>query len=262
MKFSIPKNPNRHVLSHLKEAVQGVPGVEAIVKSFLEKVDKSEQFLWRDFTPIIKIIDAPIIRDTVDKNIKAFGLSASAFSNKNDAVYRSSENKRVASSATNKHNFPMTSMNMDLDQLFNQKCKGSASKPGASKPGEWDESLFCEMGYDNSTAKYIGRLKFAIPNSTDNHVIIKLLNSIKAALETSENASWTQWAKGIATKAGVNIGLSVVFNDIVDKINRGELLLWSDLRNLFSIADQLGRQGMLEDIINSAIKEIGLQFVK
>jgi hypothetical protein len=125
MRFSLPVNPNKHVLKTLYN--MGLP--RTTLDLYLKKIDCDLTFRWADLANIVRLLNGFL--GIVDKHVVPYGLTF-----KQPRHYQGQTRK------------------IDLNSLHNQKC---------SKSGDWKDTLFCEMGYSNRAAEFIGRMKFSIP---------------------------------------------------------------------------------------------------
>lgn len=98
----------------------------------------------------------------------------------------------------------------DLDRMFKDKCSHNAR----GDDPEWAGSLFCALGEGNELASLIFRLRFAVPDSPEKHVLHQFVN------ESSKNLTGNVTA---------DEQLHEFIKTIFAKINRRELLTWGDL---------------------------------
>lgn len=233
MRFTVPLNPNKHVLKALYSA--GLP--QGVLDGYLKKIDCGRPFRWADLANIVKIVNNFI--GLVEPSMNNVGLTVK-------------QPRRP-------HNQQRT---IDLDQIFDTKC---------STTSDWKGTLFCEMGYNNAAATLIGKMKFAVPcsgsllkkkcvNPNDN-IILKLIDTII-------NASSGTGTSGSVMQTITGAGLSKAFTAITTKIRTNQLLDWDDLRNLYRITQLPGINYGLQkalgmpifEFINQSVQPIGLGF--
>lgn len=257
MRFTLPPNPDTHVLNMLKPMVKGIPAAESLVNSFLAKIDKRELFKWSDFSAFIQLIKKlPVLKNkTYDYISTNYGVSVKGGVTPWDAK----KHRMDAEKALPNVQFPVTSeAGLDLDALYDQKC--------VSGPGSWNESLFCEVGMDDVAANYISRMKFTLPENRDNSIVRTLLESIKDSMRGTPDIPQTY------TDVAVIGGINYQTRDIVRKMALGQLLSWDDLRSIFVVSAGLGlgfegilsydAQSIIIPRVNNAIKKLGLQIAE
>lgn len=231
MRFTLPRNPDKHLLNTLKPYVKGTPA-EPIVDQFLAKISRNEVFLWRDFNVLFRLLNLPPVNAGVNKMLQTYGISTETGGPRNPAKYK------------------------NLDKEFGQKC---SVKADGSKP--WDGTLFCELGLSNPTAEFVSRLKFTVPENANNHAIKQLFVTLKTTLEGTKEVpqTWTQY--------GILKAIEFQLSDVIKKIDNNTLLTWKDLENVFVISTGIpGLEADLEKYIlgsiNDAIKGKGLEFAR
>jgi hypothetical protein len=118
-------------------------------------------------------------------------------------------------------------MHKPISVLWDEKCK----------TGLWDGSFFCELGYKNPIAWLIGSLTFSIPDSkniSQGHFlnIIKKLAAANPLLNEITNKN-------------------VRFNDLVNKLEKGNQINWSDMNNLLSVLSNPSLNTMFTNILET-----------
>jgi len=257
LRFTLPPDPNMHVLNNLKAAVKGVPVAETLVNKFLAKIDKGEVFKWSDFSALIQLVKKlPVLKNKLYSYVSnKYGISVKGEGTAEDA----SKHRINAEKAIPNAQFPRNAQTgFDLDSLYDQKCIGG--------PNNWKDSLFCEIGMNDVGANYIGRMGFTLPQDPNNHIIKVLLDSIKESLKGTATVPQTLKDKAVLK------GLDRQLGDVINKIDSKQLLSWDDLRNVFVVSAGFGLgfgnllsfdiQSLIISRVNDAIKKLGLQFAQ
>jgi len=72
---------------------------------------------------------------------------------------------------------------VDLQGLWEDMCRKHPDKP----PGKWDNTLFCDIGYNEPAAKMVGKMRFVVPNDAPtNHMVIKLLDLMSQGFQAPD----------------------------------------------------------------------------
>lgn len=233
MRFTVPTNPNKHLLKNLYNV--GLP--KNVLDKYIKKIDCGRPFRWADIANLVHLVKN--FAGLADGYLRDIGFTLKPV----PSVERT-----------------ITNRTKDLDALHKSKCTG-----------DWKNTLFCEMGYDDPSALLIGKLKFAVPcvgegqkrecTNPQNNAVLQIINLIiDAASGKGTTSSFIE--------KGVGSALSVALVGIKDKILTNRLLTWEDLSTLYDLTQVKGIQQILNmalastvpDFINTQVNQMGLDF--
>lgn len=266
MQFVVPGDPNRNILQLIYRAAQGYGALDgvtkAILNSFLGKINLRERFRWSDLATVVNIINkTPGLKKYVDRKLQYYGISTQSSIDEEDTA----EMRRARASM---------GRSVSLQQIWDRNCRRSET---TGKAGEWSETLFCALGYNEPAAKVISAMRFEVPTDGPmNHMVIKLLDMISQGLQAPDPSSGTQSWKNWA----IDKVLAYAASGLRGKIMQGQKLTWQDLNNLYGltqvslkniplignrIVSYLGTEdlsSLIEQSANDSLNSKGLNFVQ